>query len=116
MRSRSAVPEIHRDGRTVAVIASGGLPLPQLASGIDQLASGAGALGSGLGTIASSTSQAAGGAAQLAAAQNQIADGLDAAPLPAAANTMYGYMQSAATGTVTVAQGAGALAVSLISS
>ena len=82
----------------------------ELASGIDQLASGAGALGSGLGTIASSTSQAAGGAAQLAAAQNQIADGLDAAPLPAAANTMYGYMQSAATGTVTVAQGAGALA------
>lgn len=85
----------------------------ELASGIDQLASGAGALGSGLGTIASSTSQAAGGAAQLAAAQNQIADGLDAAPLPAAANTMYGYMQSAATGTVTVAQGAGALAQTL---
>lgn len=85
----------------------------ELASGIDQLASGAGALGSGLGTIASSTSQAAGGAAQLAAAQNQIADGLDAAPLPAAANTMYGHMQSAATGTVTVAQGAGALAQTL---
>ncbi|MGP6205334.1 YhgE/Pip domain-containing protein [Microbacterium sp. F2] len=85
----------------------------ELASGIDQLASGAGALSSGLGTIASSTSQAAGGAAQLAAAQNQIADGLDAAPLPAAANTMYGYMQSAATGTVTVAQGAGALAQTL---
>lgn len=82
----------------------------ELASGIDQLASGAGALGSGLGTLATSTSQAAGGAAQLAAAQNQIADGLDAAPLPGAANEMYGYMQSAATGTVTVAQGAGALA------
>ncbi|OJV96385.1 MAG: hypothetical protein BGO47_04575 [Microbacterium sp. 67-17] len=85
----------------------------ELASGIDQLASGAGALSSGLGTIANSTSQAAGGAAQLAAAQNQIADGLDAAPLPAAANTMYGYMQSAATGTVTVAQGASALAQTL---
>lgn len=85
----------------------------ELANGIDQLASGAGALSSGLGTIASSTSQAAGGAAQLAAAQNQIADGLDAAPLPAAANTMYGYMQSAAAGTVTVAQGAGALAQTL---
>ncbi|WP_341578614.1 YhgE/Pip family protein [Microbacterium schleiferi] len=85
----------------------------ELASGIDQLASGAGALSSGLGTIANSTSQAAGGAAQLAAAQNQIADGLDSAPLPAAANTMYGYMQSAATGTVTVAQGAGALAQTL---
>lgn len=82
----------------------------ELAGGIDQLASGAGALGSGLGTLATSTSQAAGGAAQLAAAQNQIADGLDAAPLPGAANEMYGYMQSAATGTVTVAQGAGALA------
>lgn len=85
----------------------------ELASGIDQLASGAGALSSGLGTIASSTSQAAGGAAQLAAAQNQIADGLDGAPLPGAANTMYGYMQSAASSTVTVAQGAGALAQTL---
>lgn len=77
----------------------------ELASGIDQLASGAGALSSGLVTIANSTSQAAGGAAQLAAAQNQIADGLDSAPLPGAANTMYGYMQSASRDTVIVLQG-----------
>lgn len=85
----------------------------ELASGLGQLADGAGALSSGLGTLAGSTQAAASGASQLAAAQIQVADGLDAAPLPAAAQQMLGFTQQAAGQTVGVAQSAGALAVTL---
>lgn len=85
----------------------------ELATGLGDLAAGAGELASGLGTLASSTQEAAVGAGQLADAQIQIANSLDTAPLPAAANQMLGLTRQSASETAAVAASSGALAGTL---